>query len=159
MKFAVADLTPIPTDFEFSLEPSWVAEALGESETVRAFAPCEVRLAAQAIGETLVFRGTARCPVHMDCSRCLREVEVDLGEPLDLVLEPRSKGSAVGEAEDAQELGFGFYDGPEVDLDPLLREILALNVPMRVVCDEACRGLCPRCGRNLNDGACDCPQD
>ena len=159
MKVAVADLTPTPTDLTFSLDPAWVREALGESETIRAFAPCEVQLTAQAIGDTLVFRGTARCPVHMDCGRCLREVEVDLGEALNLVLEPRSKDIAGERDEDAPELGFGYYNDSEVDLDPLLREILMLNVPMRVVCDEACKGLCPRCGRNLNDGACDCPRD
>ena len=46
--------------------------------------------------------------------------------------------------------------GLELDLGPAVREHVLLAVPQFVICDEACRGFCPRCGTNLNEASCDC---
>jgi uncharacterized protein len=48
---------------------------------------------------------------------------------------------------------------PILDLDELLRQELLVEVPMRALCGAACRGLCPRCGADLNQGPCACPPD
>ena len=44
-----------------------------------------------------------------------------------------------------------------VDLEPLARESLILDLPLAPLCRDDCRGLCPTCGADLNQGACDCP--
>ncbi|HJV09433.1 MAG TPA: DUF177 domain-containing protein, partial [Acidimicrobiales bacterium] len=44
-----------------------------------------------------------------------------------------------------------------VDLEPLVREALVLDLPLAPLCEEDCRGLCPTCGADLNLGDCDCP--
>jgi len=49
------------------------------------------------------------------------------------------------------------YEGDEIDLTPLVHEQIILALPTRPLCGESCRGLCPRCGANLNAGACGCP--
>jgi uncharacterized protein len=54
------------------------------------------------------------------------------------------------------DLGFGFYDGDEIDVTALVHEHALLALPTRLLCAEACRGLCPQCGANLNVAACDC---
>ena len=51
----------------------------------------------------------------------------------------------------------GYYEGEGLVLEDVLREQLLLAVPMRVVCREDCKGLCPQCGSNLNTGKCECP--
>jgi DUF177 domain-containing protein len=58
-----------------------------------------------------------------------------------------------------EDLEFSYYDGEEVDLTPLIREQTLLALPTRPLCREDCRGLCPRCGANLNQGDCGCPTE
>jgi len=50
-----------------------------------------------------------------------------------------------------------FYEEPHLDLAELAAEQFGLAVPMKPLCAETCRGICPRCGANLNQGACPCP--
>jgi len=57
------------------------------------------------------------------------------------------------------DLDFGFYEGEVVDLSPLIYEQIMLQIPMKILCSEACKGLCPQCGANLNVGNCDCRKD
>jgi uncharacterized protein len=55
-----------------------------------------------------------------------------------------------------EDLETDFYDGEEVDLSPLIQDQVLLTLPPKVICREDCRGLCQRCGRNLNREACQC---
>lgn len=56
----------------------------------------------------------------------------------------------------ADEMGTEAYFSGMIDLDPMIEEHMNLAVPMRFLCREECKGLCPRCGTNLNKGACTC---
>ena len=47
--------------------------------------------------------------------------------------------------------------GDELDLEPLARDAVLLDLPLAPLCSEECLGLCPQCGTNWNDGPCDCP--
>jgi uncharacterized protein len=60
------------------------------------------------------------------------------------------------EKEDEEDANFSFYKGAEIDLGEILREHLALEIPIRYLCSESCKGLCPQCGQNLNSAACSC---
>lgn len=52
-----------------------------------------------------------------------------------------------------------FYQGDHVELAPILREHVILAAPMRPLCREDCVGLCARCGKDLNEGPCQCPAE
>jgi uncharacterized protein len=54
------------------------------------------------------------------------------------------------------DLATAFYDDEQIDLTHLIMEQFQLALPMKALCMEACKGLCPQCGTNLNTGACDC---
>jgi uncharacterized protein len=56
------------------------------------------------------------------------------------------------------EMDMGFYQGEDLDLEELLREQVMLNAQMKPLCSETCKGLCPKCGRDLNTGSCSCVQ-
>jgi len=104
-----------------------------------------------------VFLGGA---VHGDvlgtCARCLEEYRFPLDRSFSVVLAPRAV--AGGRAElTADDLALSFYEGDEIDLTPLVHEQTILALPTRPLCTEACRGLCARCGANLNAGPCGCP--
>ncbi|HJQ83417.1 MAG TPA: DUF177 domain-containing protein [Candidatus Binatia bacterium] len=107
-------------------------------------------------GLDVFFRGAVHGRVLGTCARCLEEYPFALDHPFVFVLTPRA--AAVGGARlSADDLALSFYEGEEIDLTPLVHEQVILALPTRPLCDEHCRGLCPRCGTNLNVASCDCP--
>src|SRR5438309_1451183 len=97
------------------------------------------------------WKGALRAQVGGECRRCLAPV------PLTVTADIRA---LVTEDPDAQEDPDSYplaHDATQVDPRPAVREELLLAVPPWVVCREGCRGLCPRCGRDLNAGPCGCP--
>jgi uncharacterized protein len=96
----------------------------------------------------------------LSCQRCLEPLQQPVEEHMDLLLVPGSQAPTSGEhALSEEELGVvEVVEDEEVDLRPLLIEQIQLNVPMKPLCRSGCQGLCPNCGRNLNDGPCGCEQ-
>jgi uncharacterized protein len=58
----------------------------------------------------------------------------------------------------SEEMEVTFLEGDEIDLDEIIRENIYLSIPVQPLCSEACRGLCPFCGKDLNEGDCTCLQ-
>jgi uncharacterized protein len=89
--------------------------------------------------------------LRSECRRCLTEVLVPVEESRGLIFA----------TDDETPEGDGCYlvspRAQSIDLTEVLREEVALAVPRFVECRPDCKGLCPRCGKNLNDGPCDCP--
>jgi uncharacterized protein len=114
-----------------------------------------------ADGATVHIRGPLAAAVELECGRCLERYAASLDQELDLFYLPRSPGQQ-DEQEDEVALSdrdvvVGYYDGERLDLGDALREQLYLTLPLKRLCREDCRGLCPTCGKNLNAGACGCP--
>ncbi len=104
--------------------------------------------------------GTAEVDLKPSCDRCLEPFEQREQVPLQVNLAPRNQMHfEEGESEeglDEDDVAFSFYKGEEIDLSEIVREMLVLDIPLRYLCSETCKGLCPRCGRNLNAGTCAC---
>jgi len=97
--------------------------------------------------------------LEFSCARCLEPVEQDVNKSFDLIYRPlgvdrRADESAISEAETE----IGYYQGEGLLLEDVLREQVLLTVPVRALCSDQCKGLCPQCGRNLNVEQCDCEQ-
>ncbi len=114
--------------------------------------PLDVRLEAQQVGRDVVVRGRLEGEAALECRRCLTAVRVPIGEDVAVLYQT---GVDAVEAEEAEVYPLPAR-GTELDLLPMVREQAVLAVPAFAVCSEACRGLCPTCGRNLNEGPCDC---
>jgi uncharacterized protein len=102
--------------------------------------------------------GDCATRVELPCARCLEPVVRDISSHFDLIYRPL--GADAGEDERSvrgTESDISYYQGEGLLLEDVLREQLLLAVPIKAVCSETCKGLCPRCGRNLNEGPCDCP--
>ena len=97
-------------------------------------------------GSSLHTMGTVRACRRFVCDRCLaegeREITLDFSE--DYAKTP-------GETDEA-----ALYDGEAIVLDDLVRDTLLVAEPLRELCKSDCKGLCPVCGQNLNEGQCDC---
>ncbi|MDH3253494.1 MAG: DUF177 domain-containing protein [Acidobacteriota bacterium] len=96
---------------------------------------------------------------QLACPRCLKPTTIVVEAEVELLIQPRSSEPTLGEVElEEEDLSILYVDGDELDIEPILREQLQLNVPMRQLCREDCRGLCPICGGDRNDEACDCEE-
>ena len=94
------------------------------------------------------------------CQRCLEPVRQPVAAELRLILVRDAPQAMEGDQQlDEEDLGIVHVDGDEVDTRPLLLEQMQLAVPMRPLCREGCKGLCPRCGLDLNTGQCTCEDD
>jgi uncharacterized protein len=104
-------------------------------------------------------RGSMNALLKLQCSRCLKEFEHKVNSTIDIVYNTMEAPSAVKEKELTQEEGNTQYlAGDEIDINGVLVEQLSLDMPTQPVCSESCKGLCPKCGRDLNQGKkCSCP--
>ena len=97
--------------------------------------------------------------LQLNCARCLEPVARDIAGEFDLLYRPRGADSGVDERTVPQdEAEVSYYTGEGVLLEDVLREQVLLAMPLKTVCREECRGLCPRCGRNLNVEQCNCAE-
>ncbi|MGH7894717.1 MAG: YceD family protein [Candidatus Binatia bacterium] len=103
-------------------------------------------------GLDVVFDGALRGEAEGTCGRCLETYRFSFEAPLRVVLAPRA---SAGEGED-DDLGLGFFEGEEIDVTGLVVEHAMLALPTIPVCQDDCRGLCPRCGVNRNLRPCAC---
>ena len=127
--------------FPFSLRID-VASADVFGETVR-FSPAELTGTLLGAGETVTVRGEMRCEATMACARCLRPVAV----PLRVAVDERFSRRPDSAGEDGETR---VIEESRIDLTDCARELLILELPMRVLCSEDCKGLCPVCGANRN---------
>lgn len=118
--------------------------------------PVAVHLRAAPAGSgEVVVRGTVSGVLRRECRRCLAAVEADLDEEVTMVFADEPEDGAAGE-DDVRSLP---RTGGALDLREALREEVLLAIDPYVICDAECRGLCPRCGKDLNEGPCDCADD
>jgi uncharacterized protein len=97
--------------------------------------------------------------IELTCSRCLEPFTLPVATAFDLRYVPRSENAGEGEREVGEDdLTTAFYDDDQIDLSELISEQFHLAVPMKALCSEACKGLCPHCGANLNTETCGCKE-
>ena len=105
--------------------------------------------------------GHVRTRVRLECSRCIESFEAPLHRRFALsysrkIPEDLHQNKSDGIELTAQQIGLVHYKGDEIDLRDALAEQVVLALPFKPLCDEACKGLCPGCGANLNREACRC---
>jgi uncharacterized protein len=111
-------------------------------------------------GHDILVRGSLSGRLELACGRCLEPFAAPAAIDFDLILVPGpATTSAAAEELSRTDLDLDYYTGEMVDLESLLREQIILMMPLKPLCDEACKGLCPHCGANLNRETCVCKTD
>ena len=107
--------------------------------------------------QTSIAGDSVSTTVELACSRCLEGFRVPMDPSFDLLFLPATAEPHATEQEvEDDDLGTSYYRDGVIDLADVVREQLSLALPMKPLCQETCKGLCPECGTNLNTGACDC---
>jgi len=95
--------------------------------------------------------------LEIPCARCLEPVPYQVDRSFELLFRPQSVNEGPDEREmQNKDAEIAFYEGEGVELEDILREQILLAVPIKTLCREECKGLCPQCGKNLNSGECQC---
>ncbi len=98
--------------------------------------------------------------LEVSCHRCLTPFNFPLNEPVDIYLFEKDRLPEAEETEvEPEELIYEFFDGEVIEIDQLVAEQIFLTLPVKLLCSEECKGLCPRCGANLNEETCRCKDD
>lgn len=111
-------------------------------------------------GKNLHIDGSVQTAIRYQCSRCLKEYSSRVEARFDLSYMPQSDWKPDEEIElKYEDMEVGYYDGIALDVDLMVLEQIELEMPMKFVCREDCRGLCPSCGADWNEGPCSCKVD
>lgn len=101
--------------------------------------------------------GGVKTTLELPCSRCLEPFVWPVDAEFDLRYQPHAHNTGEGEREvEEDDLTTAFYDNDEIDLGQLMTEQFVLSLPMKPLCQDECKGLCPTCGTNWNRGSCEC---
>ena len=153
--------------------------ALTESEGFALVSSTELKASFRKVSGRVHVHGSFSATVTSPCKRCLKDVTVPVPVEFSLRMVPegparrdededelphrgRRARSTKHDDEEAKEAGtFELdevdaepFDGKTIDLDPIVREQVLLALPVSVVCREDCRGLCSKCGQDLNEKDC-----
>lgn len=146
-----ADTEPLEFDERMTLP----AESLGEDVV----SPVTVRLSGSVTRSErgYVLSGLVRGEGSLRCVRCLEAFPFAMGEALELELLPATTVPQEDETRlGPEDLDVVFFEEKAVELEAIAAEQFQLAVPMKPLCRDDCKGLCGRCGANLNRGACTC---
>jgi len=147
-------------DLRFELQGNWFRNFLAvEDSDILSIQKTVVSCHVSRMGETVFIEGEIESVAEAVCSRCLGEVRLPVRLDFRYTLVPVKESIKDNVELRTDDLDFGFYEGEVVDLSPLIYEQIMLQIPMKILCSEACKGLCPQCGANLNVGNCDCRKD
>lgn len=127
-----AEKGPLESFFEGEDASRWAREdeARPEGET-------DIRLEFSVGGEEVLVSGTVQGSWRLRCSRCLGEYPASLSAEMEETYPLHQETISVGED---------------------VRQAMILSLPVKPLCRESCKGLCPRCGADLNRGPCSCPK-
>ncbi|MCD6546577.1 MAG: DUF177 domain-containing protein [Thermotogae bacterium] len=118
----------------------------------RILTPVKVKYEMFADGDTMILNGDVKTKIEHPCVRCLKPVELEIYGKMEAIYLPRSEMKYLKKEEELEELeNTIYYSGDELDLTDRVIEAIILEVPMKVLCSEDCKGLCPVCGENLNE--------
>lgn len=162
MLISLEDLERKPVDFREEFSPGQVEfgpelKQLSPLHSSGRATLIEEHQGAREVIQDIRVVGQMSTRVEVACARCLDPVRRDVERSFDLLYRPLGADAGREEISVTQaEAEIGYYTGEGVMLEDILREQLLLEVPIKVVCREDCKGLCPQCGQNLNQGSCNC---
>lgn len=162
MFFEIKELELHPVEFAEKFEPGVIdlgtdyrqispIESSGRADLV------EEHHGKHEIVQDIRIKGKLETRLEVACARCLDPVVHNVERSFDLLYRPLGidSGHAELSVTDA-EAEIGYYEGQGLLLEDTLREQVLLALPLKSVCREDCKGLCPHCGKNLNENECSC---
>jgi uncharacterized protein len=153
-----------------TFQPEQFDPSIVQDEEYRVVAPVHLVLDVRKAREAYRVTGRVDTRLRLECGRCLEAFEIPVDSAFELGYLPAAATPATaqghhgqhGREEDVEreiaedDLTTAYYRNDTLDLGELMHEQFVLALPMKPLCSDDCKGLCPSCGTNLNKGTCDC---
>jgi uncharacterized protein len=166
VRICIDDIKDQSLTIEFEEKPEDLPMLGDITKTGETYFPAAFKfnLRAIRIREIVEVEGRFDTEVRLTCSRCLKQFETTLGADFAITYSRDRPESATQDGGDgielsAEQAGLNIYSGREIDLGEALQEQVVMSMPVKPICAEACRGLCSKCGADLNAGDCNCPRE
>jgi DUF177 domain-containing protein len=160
VQIRLSDIPDEGLDLECELDASTLDL---EESGVRFKEPIRVQFRLLMMDQTVYLSGQAEAPTSLECVRCLDTVSFPFHASFQMNMEPQQSapGNNPGPLRELhrQELDEHTYSGDVIDLSELVREQILLALPTYPLCRADCRGLCTRCGADLNHVSCRCTEE
>lgn len=157
MFIGVKELERQKLSIDYSFAPGTIDYRTQEFRQVE---PLVVQAVAELKDDTIHVVGQFATRLELPCARCLEPVGREVCSNFDLYYRPVASMAREAEISLAEEdTEIGFYVGDGLFLADALAEQVHLALPMKTLCQEECRGLCPHCGANLNRESCRCQRE
>lgn len=151
------DLTRLSADTQHVLREYPVEAFAGAAEDYRVAGPVRLEFDISRSENRYHVAGRVSAALELACSRCAEMFPWPVDASFDLQYLPQADNVGEGDLEVAEEdLGVAYYEADSIDLGQLMREQFYLAMPMKPLCGPDCKGLCPQCGANRNQGDCGC---
>jgi len=140
-----------------TFQPAQFSTADAADEDYAVAAPVHLVLDVRKDRDAYRVTGRVQTRLRLNCGRCLEPFEIPVDSAFELRYVPAAANTGDDEREVAEDdLTTAFYKNETLDLGELMHEQFVLALPMKPLCADACQGLCPECGTNLNKGTCAC---
>ena len=153
----IVDLTNLKTsvlEFDFAPSPESI-DLQGENIELKTAVVVKGKLTREIAQASVT--GEISAAALLECARCLQPIERKLEIPFRAEFVAVENFTAAKEAQLSEaDLDVSVFEGDKIDLNELVREQILLNLSEQIFCREDCRGLCERCGANLNLVNCNC---
>ncbi|HSE84143.1 MAG TPA: DUF177 domain-containing protein [Thermodesulfobacteriota bacterium] len=159
MKIKVSDISETGLHILTFRKPEWlinVPDLISGEDGTNLSSNLNFDLRVTRVLKEVAVQGKIWFSIESPCARCLRDVDLIITPEVNLVLSP---GNVSDEKDNKGDIQHEAYSGDEIDLGDYLREVITMSLPIKVLCDEECRGLCASCGANLNTRECSCRED
>jgi len=164
LSFRLKDLEHKDKHIDCALGPELIVDALSDLEVDAKHSSLHLTADLNKHNVTVLCSGSLTGELLLPCQLCLGPARVVVDQRLHTVFVPPSSAIAEREgeasdedgADDVDDVDYAHHDGETLDLLPIVREYIILSVPITVHCKEDCRGLCPLCGADKNQGDCAC---
>ena len=156
MLFNVAQLmkSPVGTSLEYDIDE----ENVQLDADLKMLGPLTGHVRLRRINQGLLADGWVDLALEQECTRCLKQFELQMHVPFEERFYPTLDvitGAPQLPPDDGED-AFPIDDHHQVDLTETVRQHVLLEIPMVTLCKEDCAGLCSQCGKDLNEGPCDC---
>lgn len=125
-----------------------------DRDEMKLLSPLDFSGKIENLGGRLLLTGNINVTVELLCSRCAENISLEVNAPFSEIF---TNLKTVAEEEQEEEISF--FSGEEIDITSHVARAILLELPMKVLCHENCKGLCSECGVNLNQAKCQCTEE
>jgi uncharacterized protein len=154
MKIELKNLKEEISSILFQLTPEELELSSEEASFVK---PVEVELTLKRCGDSYFCSGIAKTEANIECSRCLESYSHPLRAKLDFLVKVEKDRIQIEYQDQAEPLVFP--GNQFFSINNLVKEAILINLPLKPLCSDDCKGLCPMCGVNLNLSSCKCKRE